>query len=129
MNAILYKSNTPLIMGARDPRRLRTPASTAEAELRRRQQDEKLDVSLGCVDYALKALFKRPLLKADNFCKLESKVTCLCGLTPEGIAEKTSLAISFLGRKLEGFEVLRQDIDVQAGEVASRDSAGSKRKV
>jgi hypothetical protein len=43
-------------------------------------------------------------------------------LTPAGIAEKTSLAVAFLDRKLEEYEVLKQEIEALKGEVGSGDS-------
>ena len=58
-------------------------------------------MSLGGVNYALKALIERGFVKADNFRRSGSKVAYLYVLTPKGIAEKSSLATAFLGRNLE----------------------------
>ena len=41
---------------------------------------------------------------------------------PKGIVEKTSLAATFLVRKLEEYEVLRQEIEALQGEVGPWDS-------
>ena len=84
-----------------------------------------LGVSLGGVNYALKALVERGFVKAENFRKSGSKAAYLYVLTPIGIAEKTSLATAFLGRKLKEYEVLRQEIDSLRGEVGSGGSADS----
>ena len=48
-------------------------------------------------------------------------------LTPKGVAEKASLAAAFLGRKLEEYEVLKQEIEALKGEVGSRDSGTGAR--
>jgi hypothetical protein len=49
-------------------------------------------------------------------------VSYLYVLTPQGVVEKASLATAFLGRKLEEYEVLRQEIEALKGEVDSPDS-------
>ena len=108
---------------ARDELRLRVlRALEANPELSQRQLAAELGVSLGGVNYALKALIERGFVKADNFRKSGSKVAYLYVLTPKGIAEKSSLATAFLGRKLEEYVVLRQEIEALKGEVGSGDS-------
>ena len=123
MNDVLQTSRTVLSTGARDELRLRVlRALEAKPELSQRQLAAELGVSLGGVNYALKALIERGFVKADNFKKSGSKVAYLYVLTPRGIAEKSSLATAFLGRKLEEYEVLRQEIESLKGEVGSGDS-------
>ena len=108
---------------ARDERRLKVlRALETNPELSQRQLAAELGVSLGGVNYALKALVERGFVKADNFRKSGSKVAYLYLLTPKGIAEKSSLATAFLGRKLEEYEVLRQEIEALKGEVGSDES-------
>ena len=120
MNDVLQNSRTVLSTGARDELRLRVlRALEANPELSQRQLAEELGVSLGGVNYALKALVERGFVKADNFRKSGSKAAYLYVLTPKGIAEKSSLATAFLGRKLEEYEVLRQEIEALKGEVSS----------
>ena len=110
-------------IGARDELRLRVlRALEANPELSQRQLAAKLGVSLGGVNYALKALIERGFVKAENFRKSGSKVAYLYLLTPKGFVEKTSLAAAFLGRKLAEYEVLRQEIEALKGEVDSGDS-------
>ena len=110
-------------MGARDELRLRVlRALEADPELSQRQLAAKLGVSLGGVNYALKALMERGFVEAGNFRKSGRKVAFLYVLTPQGIVEKTSLAAAFLGRKLEEYAVLRQEIEALKGEVGSDES-------
>ena len=97
-------------------------ALEANPELSQRQLAAELGVSLGGVNYALKALVERGFVKAGNFRKSSNKVAYLYVLTPQGVAEKASLATAFLGRKLEEYEVLRQEIEALKGEVGSRES-------
>ena len=110
-------------IGARDELRLRVLRALEEnPELSQRQLAAKLGVSLGGVNYALKALMERGFVKANNFRKSGRKAAYLYVLTPKGVVEKTSLAAAFLGRKLAEYEVLRQEIEALKGEV---DSVGS----
>ena len=97
-------------------------ALEANPELSQRQLAAELGVSLGGVNYALKALIEWGFVKADNFRRSGTKVAYLYVLTPKGIAEKSALATAFLGRKLEEYEVLRQEIEDLKGEVGSGDS-------
>ena len=123
MNDVLKHSDTVLSTSARDELRLKVlRALEANPELSQRQLAQELGVSLGGVNYALKALIERGFVKADNFRRSGSKVAYLYVLTPKGIAEKSSLATAFLGRKLEEYEVLRQEIESLKGEVGSSDT-------
>ena len=120
MNDSLKNGDSVLQPGARDELRLRVlRALEANPELSQRQLAAELDVSLGGVNYALKALVERGFVKADNFRKSGNKVAYLYVLTPQGVAEKASLATAFLGRKLEEYEVLRQEIETLKGEIGS----------
>ena len=120
---MLQNSETSFSAGAREEFRLKVPRELeANPELSQRQLAQELGVSLGGVNYALKALIERGFVKADNFRKSGSKVAYLYVLTPKGLAEKSSLATAFLGRKLEEYEVLRQEIEALKGEVGSDES-------
>ena len=123
MNDAVKNSDPALHPGARDELRLRVlRALESNPELSQRQLAAELGVSLGGVNYALKALVERGFVKAGNFRKSGNKVAYLYMLTPQGVAEKASLATAFLGRKLEEYEVLRQEIEALKGEVGSGDS-------
>ena len=120
MNDVPKHSDSALHPGARDELRLRVLcALESNPELSQRQLAAELGVSLGGVNYALKALVERGFVKAGNFRKSGNKVAYLYVLTPKGIAEKSTLTTAFLGRKLEEYEVLRQEIEALKGEVGS----------
>jgi EPS-associated MarR family transcriptional regulator len=126
MNDMPKKSGYALSTSARDELRLRVlRALEVNPELSQRQLAADLGVSLGGVNYALKALIERGFVKADNFRKSGTKVAYLYALTPQGLTEKTSLATAFLGRKIEEYEVLRQEIEALRGEVGSADPRDS----
>ena len=128
MNKIFHKSDTVVGTGTRDELRLRVLRTLeANPELSQRQLAAELGVSLGGVNYALKALIERGFVKAENFRKSGNKVAYLYVLTPRGVAEKASLATAFLGRKLAEYEVLKQEIEALKGEVGSGDlDAGAR---
>ena len=98
-----------------------------DPEQSQRQLAKELGVSLGGVNYALRALIERGFVKAENFRKSGRKIAYLYVLTPKGVAEKASLTTAFLSRKLEEYEVLKQEIESLKGEVGSSDS-GSEAK-
>ena len=124
MNEGLENNDSSLSTGARDELRLRVlRALEANPEFSQRQLAAELGVSLGGVNYALKALVERGFVKADNFRKSGNKVSYLYVLTPQGVAEKASLAAAFLARKLSEHEMLRQEIEALKGEVGSDQSS------
>ena len=74
-----HSSHTQKI-GARDEYRPKVPrALEANPELSQRQLSAELGVSLGGVNYALKALIERGFVKANNFESPAKKwPTCMC---------------------------------------------------
>ena len=120
MNDVYENNDSSLNTGARDEVRLRVlRVLETNPELSQRQLAAELGVSLGGVNYAVKALVQRGFVKAGSFGKSGNKVAYLYVLTPQGVAEKASLATAFLGRKLEEYEVLMQEIEALKGEVSS----------
>ena len=93
-------------------------------EMSQRALARELGVSLGGVNYALKALVDKGYVKAGNFAKSESKSAYLYILTPAGLAQKSVLATTFLTRKLEEYEVLKQEIKILKRESSSEQGAG-----
>jgi len=67
-------------------------------------------VSLGKVNYVVKALKDKGLVKFENFSKNPNKLQYAYLLTPQGLLEKTRLTMYFLRRKQAEFEVLKQEI-------------------
>lgn len=82
-----------------------------EPELTQRQLAQKLGISLGGVNYCLKALIDIGHIKADNFSKNPNKSVYLYLLTPQGIAEKAKLTAGFLKRKMVEYHALKKEID------------------
>ena len=79
-------------------------------DLSQRELAKVLGVSLGGVNYSLRALVERGMVKVQNFKRSEKKLAYAYVLTPRGLAEKTRLTTDFLKRKLEEYEALRTEI-------------------
>lgn len=80
-------------------------------EMSQRDLAKALGVSLGGLNYSLKALMGRGMVKVQNFSKSERKLAYAYVLTPFGLAEKTKLTARFLKRKMEEYEALKAEID------------------
>jgi EPS-associated MarR family transcriptional regulator len=76
-----------------------------------RKLAEELGVSLGKVNYCVKALIDKGLVKAGNFKRSLDKMAYLYLLTPQGIEEKAKLTASFLKRKIAEHEKITQEIE------------------
>ena len=76
-----------------------------------RELAQQLDISLGKVNFCLKALIEKGLLKATNFRNNKNKLAYMYLLTPRGIEEKASLTLRFLKSKLKERERLLQEIE------------------
>ena len=80
-------------------------------EYTQRELSKEMDVSLGKVNYCIKKLTEKGLIKLTNFKQNPNKVGYVYILTPRGIEEKTKLTFSFLKRKLIEYEVLKKEIN------------------
>ena len=88
-----------------------------------RQIANELGISLGGVNYCLKALVKVGWIKVGNFAKSDHKLGYLYLLTPRGIREKTNITASFLAKKRREYEALQQEIARLEVELADRPQA------
>ena len=86
-------------------------------ELSQRELAEELGVSLGKVNYCLKALKEKGLVKARNFRQNPSKKGYLYILTPKGIEEKARVTARFLKWKLAEYDRLKGEIETLRDEV------------
>ena len=72
---------------------------------------KKIGLSLGKLNYCLKALKKKGLVKITNFKKNPNKLNYIYILTPKGISEKTKLTINFMKRKMKEYDELKKELD------------------
>ena len=82
----------------------------SDPSLSQRQIADELGVSLGGVNYCLRALAEIGWIKVGNFAKSGHKLGYLYLLTPQGVKEKTKITASFLAKKRLEYEALRKEI-------------------
>ena len=75
-----------------------------------RELAEELGFSLGKLNYCLKALKTKGLVKINNFKKNPNKINYFYVLTPKGISEKTKLTINFMKRKMKEYDELKSEL-------------------
>tara|TARA_B100001996_G_C18407270_1_gene495437 strand:+ start:71 stop:376 length:306 start_codon:yes stop_codon:yes gene_type:complete len=71
----------------------------------------ELGFSLGKLNYCLKELKKKGLIKIKNFKKNPKKINYFYILTPKGITEKTKLTVNFMKRKMHEYDELKRELD------------------
>ena len=79
-------------------------------EVSQRELAEELSISLGKINYLMKALVEKGLIKAKNFRRSDNKLGYLYELTPGGIEAHVRLARAYLARKEAEYEALRQEL-------------------
>ena len=75
-----------------------------------RELAEDLGFSLGKLNYCLKALREKGLIKIENFKKNPKKINYIYVLTPKGITEKTKLTVNFMKRKMKEYDELKSEL-------------------
>tara|TARA_B100001093_G_C26118858_1_gene714043 strand:- start:95 stop:397 length:303 start_codon:yes stop_codon:yes gene_type:complete len=82
-------------------------------ELSQRKLAKNLGFSLGKLNYCLKALKNKGLVKIQNFEKNPNKINYIYILTPKGISKKTKLTINFMKKKLQEYDELKSEIQIK----------------
>jgi EPS-associated MarR family transcriptional regulator len=93
----------------------------AEPDVNQRLLARELELSLGSVNYCLKALVAKGWVKIQNFSHSRNKLGYVYTLTPKGLSEKAALTSRFLKRKLDEYEKLKAEITMLRSEVEGRD--------
>ena len=75
-----------------------------------RELAEELGFSLGKLNYCLKALQQKGLVKIENFKKNPNKFSYVYSLTPKGISLRTKLTISFMKKKMKEYDELKKEL-------------------
>ena len=76
-----------------------------------RELSKETSVSLGKVNYCMKKLVEKGLIKLSNFSSNPNKASYSYLLTPKGIEEKTKLTIEFLKVKTKEYEMLKEELE------------------
>jgi EPS-associated MarR family transcriptional regulator len=83
----------------------------ANPKVSQRDVAREFGISLGKVNYCLKALIRKGWVKASHFKNSQNKLAYKYLLTPRGIEEKASLTVRFLHSKLDEYAMLRAEIE------------------
>tara|TARA_B110000438_G_C15650102_1_gene579198 strand:- start:604 stop:906 length:303 start_codon:yes stop_codon:yes gene_type:complete len=75
-----------------------------------RELAEELGFSLGKLNYCLKSLKNKGLVKIKNFKKNPNKINYIYVLTPKGISERTKLTVNFMKRKMHEYDELKNEL-------------------
>ena len=70
----------------------------------------ELGFSLGKLNYCLRALKSKGLVKISNFKKNPNKINYIYSITPKGISQKTKLTINFMKRKMHEYDELKKEL-------------------
>lgn len=95
-------------------------ALSESPDLSQREIACKLGMSLGGLNYCLNALIDKGFVKLDNFQHSTHKLKYVYNLTPVGLAQKLAMTGSFLKRKLDEYEVLKEEIEQLKAEAMNR---------
>ena len=80
-------------------------------EASQRELASQLGFSLGKLNYCLKSLKNKGLIKIENFKKNPKKINYIYILTPKGLSAKTKLTINFMKRKMREYDELKKEIE------------------
>mgnify|MGYP001363263386 FL=1 len=75
-----------------------------------RELASELGISLGKINYCLKALQNKGLIKINNFQNNANKINYIYVLTPIGIKHRLKLTIIFMKKKMREYDELKSEI-------------------
>jgi EPS-associated MarR family transcriptional regulator len=88
-----------------------------DPRITQRELSDRLGVSLGAINFVLKALIDKGAIKIRNFRGSTRKLSYAYILTPYGLKEKATLTARFLIRKRKEFETLKAEIEAVSQEL------------
>ena len=91
-------------------------------KMSQRELSSNLGISLGKVNFILKALADKGIIKVRNFKNNKNKRAYAYFLTPKGIEEKAKLTINFFKRKTAEYDKLNEELKVLREEVEKMNS-------
>jgi EPS-associated MarR family transcriptional regulator len=89
-------------------------------QMTQRELSSHLGLSLGKINFLMKAMIEKGFVKANNFKNSNNKIAYLYYLTPRGIEEKAKITYRFLKLKLAEYERLEEEIRQLEQEVNSK---------
>jgi len=87
-------------------RKIKSKPNSSQRELA-----SELGFSLGKLNYCLRALKEKGLIKIQNFRKNPNKLRYAYILTPKGMNVKTKITLNFMKRKMKEYDELKTEIE------------------
>ena len=76
-----------------------------------RELANELGFSLGKLNYCLRALKAKGLVKIENFKRNPNKINYIYVLTPKGISQKTKLTLNFMRNNMREYDQLSRELN------------------
>jgi EPS-associated MarR family transcriptional regulator len=92
-------------------------AIDANPQITQRELSNRLGLSLGKINFLVRAMVEKGFIKADNFKNSKNKIAYLYYLTPKGFEEKTKITYRYMKRKMAEYEKLEEEIRQLQNEV------------
>ena len=89
----------------------------SEQKVSQRDLSNSLGISLGKVNFIIRALIDKGIIKAQNFKNNKNKRAYAYYLTREGIEEKSRLTIKFFQRKMSEYDNLKRELKALEAEI------------
>jgi EPS-associated MarR family transcriptional regulator len=94
-----------------------------------RELSQDLGISLGKINFILKALIKKGIVKAKNFKNNNNKSVYAYYLTADGFNEKAKLTLEFFKRKNTEYNKLKKELKDLQQEITLLDTRNSKKNI
>ena len=91
----------------------------ANPEMSQRDVARELGISLGKVNFCVRALVSKGWIKASNFKNSQNKAAYPYVLTPRGLQGKASLTVEYLKERMAEYEALKVEIEEMRREAES----------
>lgn len=82
----------------------------SEQKVSQRGLSSSLGISLGKINFIIRALIDKGIIKARNFKNNKNKRAYAYYLTKEGIQEKSKMTLQFFQRKMHEYDILKKEI-------------------
>ena len=97
-------------------------------KISQRELSQNLGISLGKINFILKALIQKGVVKAKNFRNNKNKIVYAYYLTPDGFNEKAKLTINFFKRKNMEYNELKKELQLLKNEITLLDQKKLNKK-
>ena len=98
----------------------------ANPELSQRELARELGVSVGKINYGIRALVDLGLVKATNFAHSPRKQAYIYLITPKGIQAKANTALRYFKQKMSEYQAIERELEELRREVVGLDRSNTR---